>query len=68
MRSTSALTRRSVYLSIQRSWISHLELGLELGQGAAVPREQQVEQEPPGRVGQGLEHPVLVTMHPAHVR
>ena len=38
----------------------HLQLRLELGQRASVPLEEQVEQPPPARVGQGLEDPVVV--------
>ena len=97
LRSASAETRRSVYLSIQRSWIrrigtgfrkcsfsrpdrrrddevrllehpqvlhdaeaGHLQLGLELGQRAAVAHEEAVEQEAAGRVGERLEHAVVV--------
>jgi hypothetical protein len=39
---------------------SHLQLGLELGERAAVTREEPVEQEPPRRVGERLEHTVVV--------
>ena len=38
----------------------HLQLGLELGQRAAVTLEEPVEQEPPRRVGERLEHTVVV--------
>jgi hypothetical protein len=35
-------------------------IGLQLGQRAAVPGEQQVEQEAPGRIRERLEHAVVV--------
>src|SRR3954471_10911560 len=38
----------------------HLQLRLELGQRPPVAGEQQVEQEPARRIGEGLEHPVVV--------
>jgi hypothetical protein len=38
----------------------HLQLRLELGQRAAVTREEPVEQVAPGRVGERLEHTVVV--------
>ena len=38
----------------------HLQLGLELRQRAAVTREEPVEQEATRRVGQRLEHTVVV--------
>src|SRR4051812_17805187 len=38
----------------------HLQLGLELRERAAVTREESVEQESPSRVGQCLEHAVVV--------
>ena len=97
LRSASADTWRSVYLSIHRSWISrigtglrkcsfsrpdrrvddearvlehaqvlhdaearHLQLGLQLGQRAAVTLEELVEQEATRRVGERLEHAVVV--------
>ena len=97
LRSASAETWRSVYLSIHRSWINrmgtglrkwqllparpasdhesrlleeaqvlhhaepgHLQLGLELGERAAVTHKEPVEQEAPRRVGQRLEDTVVV--------
>ena len=42
----------------------HLQLRLELGERAAVALEEPVEEVAPGRVGQGLEHAVVVL----HVR
>jgi hypothetical protein len=41
----------------------HLQLGLELGQRAAVTLEEPVEQEPPGRVRERLEHAVVLVGH-----
>ena len=38
----------------------HLQLRLELRQRAAVTREEPVEQEAPRRVGERLEHAVVV--------
>jgi hypothetical protein len=38
----------------------HVQIGLELGQRAAVALEEPVEQEPTGRVGERLEHTVVV--------
>ena len=38
----------------------HLQPGLQLGERAAVTHEEQVEQEAAGRVGEGLEDPVVV--------
>jgi hypothetical protein len=38
----------------------HRELGLQLGQRAAVTREEQVEQEATRGVGKRLEHAVVV--------
>ena len=38
----------------------HLQLRLELHERAAVTREQQVEQQPPRRAGERLEHEVVV--------
>ena len=38
----------------------HRHMGVELGQRAAVPFEEQVEQEATGRIGQRLEHGVVV--------
>ena len=38
----------------------HLQLGLELRQRAAITPEQQVEQEATGRIGERLEHPIVV--------
>lgn len=38
----------------------HLQLGLQLRERAAVTRKEQVEQEATGRVGEGLEHPVVI--------
>ena len=38
----------------------HLQLGLELGQRAAVTLEEPVEQEPARRIGECLEHAVVV--------
>ena len=106
LRSRSAVTLRSVYLSIHRSWMSrighrveevqllparpagdhevrflehlevlhhaeagHRQLGLELGERAAVTLEEQVEQEPTGRIGQRLEHAVqlLVVGHEVNI-
>jgi hypothetical protein len=42
----------------------HRELRLELGQRAPVAREEPVEEVPPGRIGERLEHAVVVR----HVR
>src|SRR5450756_1095343 len=42
----------------------HLQVGLELGQRASVALEEAVEQESPGRVGERLEHKVIVGHHP----
>jgi hypothetical protein len=42
----------------------HLLVGLELGQRGAVALEQPVEQESPGRVGEGLEDEVIVGYDP----
>ena len=58
LRSASAETWRSVYLSIQRSWMS--PLGLELGQRAAVTHEEPVQEEATRGVGERLEHEVVV--------
>ena len=38
----------------------HLQLGLQLGERAAVTHEEPVEQEATGRVGECLEHAVVV--------
>ena len=38
----------------------HLQVRRQFGQGAAVPLEEQVEQEPARRVGERLEHAVVV--------
>ena len=38
----------------------HREAGLQLGQRLPVAPEEQVEQQPPGGIRQGLEHPVVV--------
>src|SRR4051794_17524946 len=38
----------------------HLHLRLQLTEGAAVATEQQVEQEPPSRIGERLEHAIVV--------
>ena len=42
----------------------HLDVRLELGERAAVPLEQPVQQAPPGRVRERLEHAVVV--HSGH--
>jgi hypothetical protein len=42
----------------------HLQLGLQLGERAAVALEEPVEQEPASRVRERLEDPVVV----GHVR
>jgi hypothetical protein len=38
----------------------HLQVGLQLGERAAVALEEPVQQVTPRRVGQRLEHPVVV--------
>jgi hypothetical protein len=37
-----------------------LQLGVQLGRRAAVTLEEQVEEEPPARAGERLEHEVVV--------
>ena len=39
----------------------HLQIGLELRQRASVAHEEPVEEMPPRRVGEGLEHAVVVS-------
>ena len=46
----------------------HVQLGFEFGQRAALTLEEQVEQEATGRVGQRLEHTVVVPPHADTIR
>jgi hypothetical protein len=43
----------------------HLQFGFQFGERAAVTREELVEQETTGRVGQSLEHPVVIGHEPS---
>ncbi|GIH01886.1 hypothetical protein Pma05_84580 [Plantactinospora mayteni] len=42
----------------------HHHLGLQRAQRPPVPDEQQVEQEPSGRIGERLENKVIIAHHP----
>jgi hypothetical protein len=62
-RPASSSTRRVLHHSEAR----HLELGLELAERAPLALEQPVEEVPPRRVGERLEHPVVVHRRPRYV-